>query len=153
MKTPVKEEGHSMSLDQVKAKIRWAGEEAWLRGNLDALDEVYAADYVWHRPPFPDASGLASVKESVAGMRSTYSDIQMAYDEMTGEGNSIAYRYTWRAKHTGQSTTLPIPPTGKEVTLRGCVVVHLADGKVTEEFEFSDYLGFLQQLGVVPSLG
>ncbi|MBM4467122.1 MAG: ester cyclase [Chloroflexi bacterium] len=142
-----------MSLEELKAKIRWAGEEAWLKGNLDDLGEVYAADYVWHRPPFPDAKGLEAVKESIAGTRSGYSDIQIAYEEMISEGNSIAYRYTWRAKHTGQSPTLPIPPTGKEVTLQGCVVVHIANGKIVEEFEYSDYLGFLQQLGVVPSLG
>ena len=75
------------------------------------------------------------------------------YEEMISEGNSIAYRYSWRAKHTGQSSSLPIPPSGKEVTLGGCVVVQLADGKIIEEFEYSDYLGFLQQLGVVPPLG
>jgi predicted ester cyclase len=142
-----------MPLEELKAKIRWAGEEAWLKGNVDAFDEVYAADYVWHRPPLPDLSGLEAVKESVAGMRSTYSDIQISYEEMLGEGDSLAYRFTWRAKHTGQSPTLPIPPTGKEVLLQGCIVVHLAGGKIVEEFEYSDYLGFMQQLGVVPPLG
>ena len=142
-----------MSLEEMKAKIRWAGEEMWLKGNLDALDEVYAADYVYHRPPLPDTIGLAAVKQSVAGMRSAYSEIQIAYEEMVGEGDSIAYRYTWQAVHAGQSPTLPIPPTGKQVTLVGCVVVHITDGKIVEEFEYSDYLGFLQQLGVVPPLG
>ena len=142
-----------MSLEEFKSKIRWVGEEAWLRGNLDALDEVYAADYIWHRPPLPDACGLEAVKESMAGMRSAYSDIQMNYTEMIGEGNSIAYRYIWQGKHTGQSQTLPIPPTGKEVTLQGCVVVHIANDKIVEELEYSDYLGFMQQLGVVPALG
>jgi len=84
-----------MSLEELKDRIRWAGEEVWLKGNLDALDQVYAADYVWHRPPLPDASGLEAVKESMAGMRSAYSDIQIAYLEMAGKGNIIAYRCTW----------------------------------------------------------
>ncbi len=35
-----------MSLADFKAKIRWAGEEAWLKGNVDAFDELYAADYL-----------------------------------------------------------------------------------------------------------
>jgi steroid delta-isomerase-like uncharacterized protein len=142
-----------MSLDEMKEKIRWAGTEAWLKGNLEALDEVYAADYVWHRPPLPDLSGIEAVKESMRGMRSAYSDIQIAVEEMVGESSSIAYRYTWRAKHTAVSPSLPIPPTGKEVTLLGCIVVHIVDGKIVEEFEYSDYLGFMQQLGVVPPLG
>jgi len=144
---------YEMSLEEIKANIRWAGEEAWIRGNLDALDEVYDADYVFHRPPFPDTKGLEAVKQSIAGSRSAYSDIQATYDEWVGEGDTIAYRWTFRLKHTGQSPSLPIPPTGKEVTLVGCTVVHLKDGKVIEEFEYGDYLGFLQQLGVVPPLG
>ena len=56
-------------------------------------------------------------------------------------------------KHTGQSATVPIPPTGKEVYLKGCTVVHVKDGMVVEELEHADYLGFLQQLEVVPPLG
>jgi steroid delta-isomerase-like uncharacterized protein len=142
-----------MSLEELKAKIRRAGEEAWLKGNVEAFDELYTADYLWHRPPLPDVSGLEAAKESVAGMRRAFSDIQISYEEMVGEGDSLAYRYTWRARHTGQSPALGIPPTGKEALLQGCIVVHLAGGKIVEEFEYSDYLGFLQQLGVVPPLG
>ena len=137
----------------IKTKIIWAGKEVWLKGNLDAFNEIYASDYVWHRPPFPDVNGLVALKESVSRMRSVYSEIQIFYEEMIGEGSSIAYRYRMHAKHTGHSPTLRIQPTGKDVTLQGCVVVHIADGKIVEEFEFSDNLGFLQQLGVVPPLG
>ena len=142
-----------MPLEEMKAKIRWAGEEAWLKGNLDALDEIYAPDYVWHRPPFPDLAGLDSVKASMADMRSAYTELRISYADMMAEGSTIAYRYTWAGKHTGLSPSHPIPPTGKEVTLVGCILVHLADGKIVEEFEHSDYLGFLQQLGVVSPLG
>lgn len=142
-----------MSLEELKSKIQWAGEEAWYNGNVDALDEIYAADYVWHRPPFPDTRGIEAVKESIEQMRSAYSDIRVVYEEMVGEGSVIAYRYSMRAVHTGVTPTMPIPPTNKEVMLVGCVVVHIADGKIVEEFEQSDYLGFLQQLGVVPPLG
>lgn len=145
--------GRHVSLEEMKEKIRWAGEQAWLEGNLDALDQVYAADYVWHRPPFPDTSGIEAVKQSIGEMRGAYSDIWFAYEDMIGEGSSIAYRYTMHARHTGVTPTLPIPPTNKEVTLVGCIVVNIADGKIVEEFEHSDYLGFLQQIGVIRPLG
>jgi predicted ester cyclase len=59
----------------------------------------------------------------------------------------------WGQLYTGTSPSLPIPPTGKDLVLEGCVLVHLQDGLVVEEWEYSDYLGFLQQLGVVPALG
>ena len=142
-----------MSLKELEAKIQRVGEDAWYRGSMDGLDEVYAADYVSHKPPFPDTIGLEAVKQSVAATRLAYSDIHGDYTEWVAEGNAIAYRFTMHMKHTGVSPTLPIPPTGKVVTLEGVVVVHVKDGKVIEEWEYSDYLGFLQQLGVVPAMG
>ena len=141
-----------MSLEELKTKIRWVNEEVWVKGNLDAMDEIYTADCVLHSPPLPDVRGLAAAKEHVAGIRSAYSDARITYTEMVGEGDRIVYRYTWQAMHTGQSPTLPIPPTGQEVGMEKCVVAHIAEGKIVEEFEYADYLGFLQKLGVVPPL-
>ena len=142
-----------MSLEELKSKIRSANEEAWCKGNVDAFDEIYAIDCAWHSPPLPDVEGLEAGKERVVGIRQAYSDIQVTYEEWIAEEDTIVYRWTWQAKHTGQSPSLPIPPTGKEVIKKGCVVVHIADGKIVEELEYADYLGFLQQLGVVPPLG
>ena len=142
-----------MSLQELAVKIQRAGEEAWYKGNMDMLDEAYAADYVSHRPPFPDAKGLEAVKQYIADTCLAYTDIQMIYDKWIVGDDAIAYRYHCTMKHTGTSPSLPIPPTGKELTLEGCVIVHVKDGKVVEEWEYSDYLGFLQQLGVVPPLG
>jgi predicted ester cyclase len=48
---------------------------------------------------------------------------------------------------------LPIPPTGKELVLKGCYFMHVKDGKVVECFGYSDMLGILQQAGIVPPPG
>ncbi len=65
----------------------------------------------------------------------------------------IAFRCTFRMKHTNVSPVVPGPPTSREVTLQGCGVVHIKDDKIIEEWAYSDFLGFLQQLGVLPPLG
>ena len=142
-----------MSLEEVKNRIRSVNDEVWIKGNLDAMDEIYSAECVLHSVPLPDVEGIEAIKANVAGIRQAYTEIALHYDRMVGEGDRIAYRYTWQARHTGQSATLPIPPTGNQVTMEKCVVVHLDGGKIVEEFEYADYLGFLQQLGVVPPLG
>ena len=50
--------------------------------------------------------------------------------------------------HTGVSLIIPsIPPTGKQVKITGCYILHLANGKVVEEWIFEDMLGLQQQLG------
>lgn len=142
-----------MALEELKTKIRWALEEAHYKGNVAALELVYAADYVLHRPPLPPVKGLEALKKNIAGVAAAYSEKSTVWHEWVVEGNTIVYRTTMKMKHTGQSPSLPIPPTGKVLTLESCTVAHVANGKVVEEYEYSDYLGFLQQLGIVPPLG
>ena len=89
----------------------------------------------------------------MTGSRPGYSDIGVAWHEWIVQGNAIAYRYTLSMKHTGQSASIPAMPTGKVLTLDGCIVTHSRDGKVYAEYEHSDYFGFLQQMGIVPLLG
>ena len=139
--------------EELKASVRQLVDEAWNKGNLDALDEAYAADFVQHPPPFPDIVGLEAFKQSIANTRSVYSDIQLTIDEIIIEGDTIATRWTWQGTHTGQSPTLPIPPTGKRVINTGVSVVHTVDGKAVEEWSYGDSLGLFQQLGVVPPIG
>ena len=56
-------------------------------------------------------------------------------------------------KHTGISTKIPVSPTGKEVVMKGGLFFSLNKGKIVEVFEYKNYLGYLQQLGVVPLIG
>ncbi len=125
------------------------GEEAWCKGNLDALDEAFAPDVIWHAPPFPDLKGLEAYKQHILAARQAFTDIQFDWEEMVGEGNTIACRYTMRMKHTGVVSKFPAPPTGKELALRGSTFLHLKKGKVVEQFDYNDYLGLAQQLGLV----
>ena len=139
--------------EELKARFRRALEEGWNKGNLDAWDEVYAADYIHYRPPLAVFESLEAEKQDVANTLKAFSGSEITIHEIVMEGNTTATRWTWRARHTGQSPRLGIPPTGKEVTLVGCNVSHWANGKIIEEWEFSDYLGLLTQLGVIPPLG
>ena len=139
-----------MSLEEFKARYCRALEEAYYEGNLDALDELYAPDVIIHRPPHPDIRGLSEYKQHILTARQAYTDIRFDWEEMVGEGDTVALRSTWRMKHTGESAAVPVPPTGKEVVMRGGLFIHLDNGKGVEVFEYKDYLGLLQQLGVTP---
>ncbi len=138
--------------EELKAKTHRIMEEAYNKGNLDVLGEFYAANIVRHHPPMPNVEGLEALKQFVADLRSAYSNLQITIDEIITEGDKLsATRFTFRGTHTGQSPTIPIPPTGKQIEMTGCIVARFADSKIVEEWSYSDYLGLLQQLGVVPS--
>jgi predicted ester cyclase len=140
--------------EEFKAKFRRVWDEAVNKGNLDALDELYAPNVVVHRPPMGDLEGLEAYKQSLADSRTGSPDLQMTFDEILLEGeNRHASRSTTRGTHTGQMASLPIPPTGKPWVTAVGVVSHMEEGKYVEIWEYADWLGLFQQLGVLPPLG
>ena len=140
-----------MDIKELMEKERWATEEAIIRNNVDAMNEVFAPDAVFHAYPFPDMD-LPAFKQFISAMSQTFSDVQWNWEEVIIDGGTAVQRYTARMKHTGTALPIPVPPTGKELLLRGCAIYHVKDGKITEFTEFSDYLGAFMQLGVVPPL-
>jgi steroid delta-isomerase-like uncharacterized protein len=134
---------------EIMARERWATEEAFIRGNMNALDEVFASDAVFQSPPLLDLKGLEAFKQGLTSFRQAFTDIRWNWDEVISEGNTVAQRYTIRAKHTGTLPEIPVPPTGKELVMKGCVVYHLKKGKIFEFIEYFDWLGMMQQLGAI----
>ena len=141
-----------MGTKEVMAKIRWGLEQA-AKGNVEDLDQIHDPNIVYHLYPFPDTIGLQAEKQGRLSAWKGFSDFRADWEEMISEGNTIAARYTARAKHTGINPQFPVPPTGKEVVFRGCFFAHQNKGKAVEVFEYDDWLGFLRQLGVVPPVG
>jgi len=78
-------------------------------------------------------------------------DVEVVSEDVIAEGDKAVVRWTGRGTHQG--VLLGIPPTGKQVTWTGMTIYRIADGKIVEERGEEDALGFLQQLGVVPSMG
>mgnify|MGYP000629803917 CR=1 FL=1 len=52
--------------------------------------------------------------------------------------------------NNGKTPTLMAPPTGKEISMVGCVVSTWENGKIVEEWVYNDYMGLTHQFGVVP---
>ena len=142
-----------MSAEELKATFNRAAGAAYNQGDVDKLDEIYAPEFVYHRPPFPDIVGLKAYKQLIVDVRQGFSDSRLTFDEIIVEGNTMTTRWTWQGKNTNQSPFLPFPPTGKEVKITGSSVSHLKGGKATEEWNHVDWLGFFQQLGIIPPLG
>jgi predicted ester cyclase len=103
-----------------------------------------------HHPPFPDVEGLEAFKEFVTSVRAAYPDFKMTIQEVIVEEDTVASRWTWTGTHTGQGKLIPVPPTGKQVLGTGATFVRNEGGRIVEEWERQDWLGFLQQLGLAP---
>ena len=58
-----------------------------------------------------------------------------------------------RGTHTGimHSAAGDLPPTGRTVELHVCEVFQIRNRKITRHATYYDTLGFMQQLGVIPT--
>ncbi len=136
--------------EELKAKIRRLIDEAWNKGNLDVVDELCAANYVRHQPPYADIVGPEGFKKFMADVRATYPDWHITIDELIAEGNTTIMRYTWTGTQAGTSPATGAPGTGKKVKVTGFGLHQWVNGQVIEEVALNDWLTFFQQLDYTP---
>ncbi len=123
-------------------------EEPWT-GNMDAIDELVAPEFVGHNPPLREPNlGPDGFKDFVETYRSAYPDGLITVDAQVAEGDRVVSRWTAHGTHRGE--LMGIEPTGREITVHGITISRISAGKVVESWSNWDALGMLVQLGVVP---
>jgi predicted ester cyclase len=132
--------------EDYKAIICRAIEEIANKGNLAAVEEYFAPDYVGHFGGFPEVRGIEALKQFMSMNHGAFTEKRATIEQMIAEGDTVAVRITWRGKHTGD--LMGIAPTGKEVTLTGIAILRFANGKIVEHWANPDAIGLLRQLGV-----
>ena len=76
-------------------------------------------------------------------------ETRFAVEEKIAEGDKVSTRVTMRAIHS-RGAFQDLPPSGKEIVVGGITIERIKDGKIVERRVSSDWLGMLQQLGLVP---
>ena len=125
--------------------------EAFNKGDLDAFDELIAADGVNHAlppglPPEPEGT-----KAFLGMFLSAFPDLQMTVEDQIADGDKVATRWTSTGTQTGE--LMGIPATGKQVTVTGMDIHRIAGGKQVEHWGEFDQMAMMQQLGVIPTPG
>jgi len=142
-----------MKPEVMKSTIQKMNEASWHMRDLDEVYSLYSEEIVFHRPPFPPTIGKETNRAGDEAMLSAFSETKSTIHELVVEGDTVIAHWTWQAVHTGTLPTLGIPATGKQIEFSGCTIYHFRDGKIMEQWEYGDLLGFMQQLGVVPTPG
>jgi steroid delta-isomerase-like uncharacterized protein len=136
--------------DESKRMTRWLIEEAYNRGRLDVVGEVFVPDAVIHDPALQqDVVGVEAIKDMIGAFRRAFPDFVVAVEDQIAEGDRVAVRWTARGTHNGD--LWGIAATGKEVTFSGVSVYRFAIGRIAESWSNWDTIGLMQQLGVIPS--
>jgi predicted ester cyclase len=129
--------------------LRWR--EALNDGNLNAIDDLHATDYVGHIAGTPGLiQGREALKQMFAGYLTAF-DVDVTPEFLVAEGDMVVIRDTNLVRHIGAFQG--IPPTGKELSLPSTDIYRIVGGKIVEQWFEADYLSFMQQLGVLPTPG
>jgi steroid delta-isomerase-like uncharacterized protein len=140
----------SVSAEENKALVRRSFEEVFNQGNLDAVEEIFAPDYVLHDPTSPEEiRGTEGMRQYVSMYRTAFPDLQQTIEDEIAEGEKVATRLTGRGTHQGE--LIGIPPTGNRVEAVGIVINRMSGGKIAESWANYDALGMMQQIGAVPA--
>ena len=119
-----------MSIEENKALIRILF-EAFNRGNLAIVDEVFSPHFVDHSTP-DQTIGPQGVKDYFAMVHTGFPDMQVAIDVLIAEGDSLAVRTVWRGTHLGEYEG--VAATSKQVVRTMIQIFRIADGKIVEEW-------------------
>ena len=117
--------------------------------NVNAVDELMAANYIDHNPAPGVPSGTEGMKQLMSMFFSAFPDLHATIDVLVAEGDLVVGRMTNTGTHTGDF--MGIPATGKKVSFTETHIVRIADGKAVEHWGNQDDMGMMQPLGVIPA--
>lgn len=134
------------SPDEMKAIARRITEEAWNKGDLGVIDELFVSDFVDHNPHGGTSRDREGYKTFIRQVRAAFPNLENRDEDLIAEGDKVVSRWTTRATHRGD--WMGVPPTGKEVVGTGIIIWRIVDGKVVERWNNYDALGLLRQVGM-----
>ena len=142
-----------MSVEANKALVRryiglWDNNQ-WHWDQKDDWSEygdVLSDDLVLHYGS-QDIRGIDEFREGFAALFKALPDYRGTVDEIIGEGDRVAARFTCGGTHSDEYAG--VPATGTSISNTGTFIVRIANDRIAEIWCDADNLWLLQQIGAV----
>jgi predicted ester cyclase len=137
--------------DHHRAVVRRLFDEVWNGRQYEALDELYAPEYIAdYRPYGPLRHGPDGVREMVEAAWATFPDYREDLLSMVAEGWRVAVHL--RTSGTQLGAWGPLPATGERLEFEEMMVLDFDEtGRVVHQRGIVDNLLGLRQAGVMPT--
>lgn len=109
------------------------------------LNDIVSEDYT--NPQ--GEQGPDAFRKTMKGIVSAFPDAQWKVETIVAEDNTVVVRHTITGTH--KNAFQRIPGTGKKFSNEAYALYELSHGKIIRSGILTDRLGFLQQIGVLPS--
>ena len=127
-----------------KALVRRFVEEVLNGGNLDAIDELMAPDYLDHGTPTGKYAGREGHKRSIAKQLAASSDLRFHIEEQIAEGDKVVSWVIGSGTHD-RERFMGLAPTGARVTIENIIISRVVEGKIVEDWGVRDASHVWQQ--------
>lgn len=121
----------------------WEGK--WNERRPEILDECQTPDVLYHGSSM-SMTGRDAYKAVYQSYLSALHNTHLEIEELIADGDRVVSRCLLTGVHAGELEGLP--PTGKTIETQMFTVFRLVNGKIAEEWEIMDELGFMLQLGM-----
>jgi predicted ester cyclase len=139
--TPVQNNSSSSYTDNKNTAI--AVSRAILEADWKKLDDLLDVNFTY------TGDGYVFTKDQYIGfmqdMRSAFSDFEMTLDKAVVENDLVSIKFISRAVNTGKF--MGAPANKKHLEVNGIFMRKIKDGKVMQEWQTTDLLGTMTQIG------
>ena len=136
------------TISQNKNTVTSFVDALFTKGDLDAIDEYLAEDFVDHDPLLGGPADREGMRTAGAMVRAAFPDWHSDLGFYVEEGDLVVEHFT--ASGTQQGEFFGVPASGRVVSLPGINIWRVRDGRIVERWGRLDDLGLMRQLGLVP---
>lgn len=119
-----------------KERVRRYLDEVWNQGNIDGSAAYLAPGYRRHLGPDVEPLDIEGQRARLEGFRTAFPDVKLEVEQMIGEGDLVAFRFTLTGTHRGPFQG--VAPTGVRVSVPGLDLVRLSEGRLAEHWGGAD---------------
>jgi steroid delta-isomerase-like uncharacterized protein len=130
-----------------RAVIEAAWDAAWDKGEVAALDALLSPSYRRLTRHDEEGQDLETFKASIIATRAAFPDLVTTIDDIVVDGDRAAVR--WHSVGTHQHGFLGVPPTRRQVEVRGATFARFEGERIVEEFVTWDPRALLAALGII----
>lgn len=135
---------------QANLETSYRARDYFSAGDIESyIATLYAPEAVCHFLPPGLPQGHTGLRLFYGAFHTGFPDAQLIYDDTLSEGDRVVLCFHVDMTHTGEFNG--IPATGKRVSISGITILRFAEGRVVERWSESDFMGLMQQLGVIPA--
>jgi ketosteroid isomerase-like protein len=108
--------------------------EARVKGDVDAVDEMMAPNFVSHARLLPNqAPDREGVKWAVAQLAAAFSRARVVVEDQVAQGDKVVSCFIVHSTHD-QGELMGVAPTDRELTSTHIVIQRIVEGKIAEEW-------------------